>query len=123
MTVHFVIILDRRRPVPKEPGEEEEGSLIYILIASVAFMIVLLSLSAMCYIRHRIRRRKLNEKEYEFLRNMKSIRDRLHDYSINDNLELLASAHPGDLIQYPLDCVEYVRDLGEGQFGKVFQGR
>lgn len=123
MTVHFVIILDRRRPVPKEPGKEEEGSLIYTLIASVAFMIVLLSLSAMCYLRHRIRRRKLNEKEYEFLRNMKSIRDRLHDYSINDNLELLASAHPGDLIQYPLDCVEYVRDLGEGQFGKVFQGR
>ena len=106
--------------MPKEPGEREEGSLIYILITSVAFMIVL---SAMCYIRHRIRRRKLNEKEYEFLKNMKSIRDRLHDYSINDNLELLANAHPGDLIQYPLDCVEYVRDLGEGQFGKVFQGK
>lgn len=109
--------------MPKEPGEREEGSLIYILIASVAFLIVLLSFSAICYIQQRVRRRKLNEKEYEFLRNMKSIRDRLNDYSINDNLELLASAPPGDLIQYPLDCVEYVRDLGEGQFGKVFQGK
>ena len=54
---------------------------------------------------------------------MTSIRDRLReDTQTNPLLDLLASSKPGELIQYPLDCVEYIQDLGEGQFGKVFQG-
>ncbi|XP_065652140.1 tyrosine-protein kinase transmembrane receptor Ror isoform X4 [Hydra vulgaris] len=56
---------------------------------------------------------------------MTSIRDHIRENAFNNNplQELLASVEPGEIIQYPLDCVEYIRDLGEGQFGKVFQGR
>ena len=62
---------------------------------------------------------------YQELSTMTSIRDHIRDNAFNNNplQELLASAKPGEIIQYPLDCVEYIRDLGEGQFGKVFQGR
>lgn len=61
--------------------------------------------------------------EYK-LENMTSIREHIRsaDSTINPLMELLASSKPGELIQYPVDCIEYVKELGEGQFGKVFQG-
>ena len=112
--------LDRKRPLPNE----EKNILIHIITASVTLFVVTSLISVILYIRHRIRQRKFKESDLEFLTNMTSIRDRLRQYSIDGNplLELLASSKPGDLVQYPLDCVEYIRDLGQGQFGKVFQG-
>lgn len=112
--------LDRKRPLPNE----EKNILIHIITASVTLFVITSLISVILYIRHRIRQRKFKESDLEFLTNMTSIRDRLRQYSIDGNplLELLASSKPGDLVQYPLDCVEYIRDLGQGQFGKVFQG-
>ena len=112
--------LDRKRPLPNE----EKNILIRIITASVTLFVITSLISVILYIRHRIRQRKFKESDLEFLTNMTSIRDRLRQYSIDGNplLELLASSKPGDLVQYPLDCVEYIRDLGQGQFGKVFQG-
>ena len=108
----------------RKPPNEEKRILIHIITASVALFVITSLISAVIYIRHRIRQRKFKESDLEFLTNMTSIRDRLRQYSIDGNplLELLASSKPGDLVQYPLDCVEYIRDLGQGQFGKVFQG-
>ncbi|KAK3697507.1 hypothetical protein QZH41_002097 [Actinostola sp. cb2023] len=40
-----------------------------------------------------------------------------------DEMKVMSLYNPDDLIQYPLDKVEYVKDLGEGNFGQVFQGR
>jgi len=56
--------------------------------------------------------------------NMTSIREHIlnSESTTNPLMELLASSKPGELIQYPVDCIEYVKELGEGQFGKVFQG-
>ena len=112
--------LDRKRPLPNE----EKNIPIHIITASVTLFVITSLISVILYIRHRIRQRKFKESDLEFLTNMTSIRDRLRQYSIDGNplLELLASSKPGDLVQYPLDCVEYIRDLGQGQFGKVFQG-
>ena len=79
-----------------------------------------------CYRRKESKRKKKlldTEREYK-LENMTSIREHIRsaDSTINPLMELLASSKPGELIQYPVDCIEYVKELGEGQFGKVFQG-
>lgn len=53
-----------------------------------------------------------------------TMRDRLRADTIMalDEMKVMSLYNPDDLIQYPLDKVEYVKDLGEGNFGQVFQG-
>ena len=52
-----------------------------------------------------------------------TMRDRLRAESLKSlDSRLLGLYDPKKLRQYPLDDVQYVKDLGEGFFGKVFQG-
>ena len=52
-----------------------------------------------------------------------TMRDKLRAESLK-SLDTLLSRHydPNKLRQYRLDRVQYVRDLGMGSFGNVFQG-
>ena len=54
-----------------------------------------------------------------------SMRDRLRADSIRmlDQSKIMSLFNPDDITQYPLDRVEYVKDLGQGNFGNVFQGK
>ncbi|KAL9962852.1 hypothetical protein ACROYT_G031998 [Oculina patagonica] len=53
-----------------------------------------------------------------------TMRDRLRAESLKSlDSRLLGLYDPNKLRQYNLDHVQYVKDLGEGFFGKVFQGR
>ena len=87
---------------------------------------MLILIAVCCYRRRESqKKKKLYDTEMEYkLENMTSIREHIRsaDSTINPLMELLASSKPGELIQYPVDCIEYVKELGEGQFGKVFQG-
>ena len=52
-----------------------------------------------------------------------TMRDRLRAESLKSlDSRLLGLYDPNKLRQYRLDHVQYVKDLGEGFFGKVFQG-
>lgn len=52
-----------------------------------------------------------------------TMRDRLRAESLKSlDSRLLRLYDPNKLKQYRLDHVQYVKDLGEGFFGKVFQG-
>ena len=52
-----------------------------------------------------------------------TMRDRLRAESLKSlDSRLLRLYDPNKLKQYRLDHVHYVKDLGEGFFGKVFQG-
>jgi hypothetical protein len=73
-----------------------------------------------------IRRKKI-ERECAFKRvtfTAVTMRDRLRADTMLalDQTKLLSLYNPDDMIQFPLDRVEYVKDLGEGNFGQVFQG-
>ena len=53
-----------------------------------------------------------------------TMRDRLRAESLKSlDSRLLRLYDPNKLRQYPLDHVSYIKDIGEGFFGKVFQGR
>lgn len=96
-----------------------------IIIASVAGCVLVLVVATILLIKRKRGNQKLIEKtEMSHISNMTSIREHLRADTVNTNPleELLASSKPGELLQYPLDCVEYIKELGEGQFGKVFQG-
>ena len=84
-----------------------------------------------CYRRRVIQKKNIEETETEFTEPImryqipnKTIREHIRSGSDSATplMELLASSKPGELIQYSVDSIEYVNDLGEGEFGKVFQG-
>lgn len=54
-----------------------------------------------------------------------TMRDRLRADTMLalDETKLLSLYNPDDMVQFPLDRIEYVKDLGEGNFGQVFQGK
>lgn len=111
--------LDRSRPVAAE------NSILPVIAAvSAAVVLVITIVVIILVLRHLRRKQQMYKGDHEGATSMTSIRDRIRqDSYVNPLMELLASSKPGELVQYPLDCVEYIRDLGEGQFGKVFQGR
>ena len=74
-----------------------------------------------CVKKRRSKKEKVNEDVELFV----SMRHRLREDSTqNPLMDALAKMDPED--EPPncrLDNVEYVKDLGQGQFGKVFQGK
>lgn len=65
------------------------------------------------------------KKDLEMFTNFTTVRDRIRqDSTPNPLIEALARLTPSQKPPHcRLDKVEYVKDLGQGQFGKVFQGR
>ena len=101
--------------------------MIIIAVGCGSGVLLMILLAVCCYRRRETKKKKkLYEAEKEYnMQNMTSIREHIRsaDSTFNPLMELLASSKPGELIQYPVDCIEYVKELGEGQFGKVFQGK
>ena len=54
-----------------------------------------------------------------------SMRDRIRAETIRalDESKVLSLFNPDDMRQVPLSSVEYIRDLGSGNFGLVFLGK
>lgn len=53
-----------------------------------------------------------------------SVKDHINKLTADDLLKSKIPINDVKLIkQFPVDMVAYERDLGEGQFGQVFQGR
>ena len=99
---------------------EKKNILVHIITASAALFFMTSVISAAFCIRHRIRQKKFKASDLEFI----SMRDQFRQRSTDGNpsLELLADLKQVDLVQYSLVCVEFIRDLRQGQFGKVFHG-
>ena len=78
--------------------------------------------------RSRAKRRELEQeeakKDLEMFTTITTVRDRIRQDSMpNPLVEALARLTPDQKPpQCRLDRMEYVKDLGQGQFGKVFQG-
>lgn len=64
------------------------------------------------------------KRDFEMFSTITTVRDRIRQDSMpNPLVEALARLTPDQKPpQCRLDKVEYVKDLGQGQFGKVFQG-
>ena len=115
ITFLFLFFLDRRRPVVTTPASVKKSKVaLYAAVSSAVLLLFTVIIAAVCLRRYH-RRRRGKKTEFDFLTTMTSIRDRIREESqVNPLLEMLANSKPGDLIQYPLDCVEYIQDLGEG---------
>ncbi|XP_047144848.1 tyrosine-protein kinase transmembrane receptor Ror isoform X2 [Hydra vulgaris] len=115
--------IDRSRPLKKKSFRIK---VFFIPIIALIVLLIMIVITILLRRKCTKKKRKGEQKvSFQELNTMTSIRDHIRENAFNNNplQELLASVEPGEIIQYPLDCVEYIRDLGEGQFGKVFQGR
>ncbi|PFX22845.1 Muscle, skeletal receptor tyrosine protein kinase [Stylophora pistillata] len=109
-----------------KPTPQPESKLEIIL----PIVIVCLFIIAVCVIvfalhrRHKKRRDAVDNGHALTQKGSITMRDRLRAESLKSlDSRLLGLYDPNKLRQYRLDHVQYVKDLGEGFFGKVFQGR
>lgn len=112
------------RTPPEDPENKVSRTVVIIAVVAASVLVVTVLFAIVCISRQRRNKRILFQTEMQHVSNMTSIREHLRADTVSSNPleELLASSKPGELLQYPLDCVEYIKELGEGQFGKVFQG-
>eukprot|EP00794_Sanderia_malayensis_P012117 gene12117-13368_t len=102
---------------------------IAIIAACCGVALLLLVVLIVVYARRRSKRLEIEKKEaakdLELFSNVTTVRDRIRqDSKPNPLLAALAQLSPDQKPpQCRLDRMEYVKDLGQGQFGKVFQGR
>ncbi len=100
------------------------------IIAGCCGAVLLFSIILLAWYIRRRKKSKLEEekkeaaKDLELFSNFTTVRDRIRQDSVpNPLLAALAQLKPEEKPpQCHLDKVEYVKDLGQGQFGKVFQG-
>ena len=94
--------------------------LLVVAIVGVLFVVIVL-----LYQRRQERKHQAlkNSKIIAFGSGSMNMRERLKADSMKSlDSRLLRLFDPDKLKQYPLDEVEYVKDLGEGHFGKVYHG-
>ncbi len=108
---------------PTSPLDDNKLKIILPIVLVCLFIIVV------CVIVFVLRRRQQKKRDAvdnaHALSHKGSItmRDRLRAESLKSlDSRLLGLYDPNKLRQYNLDHVQYVKDLGEGFFGKVFQG-
>lgn len=108
---------------PTSPSDDKKLDITLPIVFVCLFIIVV------CVIVFVLRRRR--EKKRDAVDNAHvlshkgsmTMRDRLRAESLKSlDSRLLRLYDPDKLKQYSLDHVQYVKDLGEGFFGKVFQG-
>ena len=100
-----------------------------IIIIAACSSAALLALLVFILLRRRLNKRQEYkrqefEKDMELFTGFTTVRDRIRQDSMpNPLMEALSRLNPEHKPpQCRLDRVEYVKDLGQGQFGKVFQG-
>lgn len=113
--------------VDSTPSPPADGDKLHIIIPPVVigFLLIVVCIILVMFLQRRKKKRKDAVDNAHDITKKGSItmRDRLRAESLKSlDSRLLRLYDPNKLRQYPLDHVQYVRDLGEGFFGKVFQG-
>ncbi|XP_033029346.1 muscle, skeletal receptor tyrosine-protein kinase isoform X2 [Lacerta agilis] len=99
-------------------------TVIISIISSFAMLIILVILALICCRRRKQLKNKTRESAPPALTTLPSelLLDRLHPNPMYQRMPLLLNPKLFSL-EYPRNNIEYVRDIGEGAFGRVFQAR
>ncbi|XP_060093149.1 muscle, skeletal receptor tyrosine-protein kinase [Heteronotia binoei] len=99
-------------------------TVIISIIFSFAMVIILIIIALLCCRRHKQWKNKTRESAPPALTTLPSelLLDRLHPNPMYQRMPLLLNPKLLSL-EYPRNNIEYVRDIGEGAFGRVFQAR
>lgn len=106
------------------PADDNKLEIIIPLII-VGILLILVLVMVFVFWRRRLKQRDAVDNAHAIAKKGSiTMRDRLRAESLKSlDSRLLRLYDPNKLKQYRLDHVQYVKDLGEGFFGKVFQGR
>lgn len=99
-------------------------TVIISIISGFAAAVFLIIFALMCRRRQKLWKNRKREMETPTLTTLPSelLLDRLHPNPMYQRIPLLISTKLLSL-EYPRNNIEYVRDIGEGAFGRVFQAR
>ncbi|XP_019410930.1 PREDICTED: muscle, skeletal receptor tyrosine-protein kinase [Crocodylus porosus] len=99
-------------------------TVIISIISSFALIVIFIIVALICCRRRKQWKNKKRESEAPALTTLPSelLLDRLHPNPMYQRMPLLLNPKLLSL-EYPRNNIEYVRDIGEGAFGRVFQAR
>uniref|UniRef100_A0A674JBM4 receptor protein-tyrosine kinase n=1 Tax=Terrapene triunguis TaxID=2587831 RepID=A0A674JBM4_9SAUR len=99
-------------------------TVIIAIISSFALIVILIIIALVCCRRRKQWKNKKRESQAPALTTLPSelLLDRLHPNPMYQRIPLLLNPKLLSL-EYPRNNIEYVRDIGEGAFGRVFQAR
>ncbi|EMP30780.1 Muscle, skeletal receptor tyrosine protein kinase [Chelonia mydas] len=99
-------------------------TVIISIISSFALIVILIIIALVCCRRRKQWKNKKRESQAPTLTTLPSelLLDRLHPNPMYQRIPLLLNPKLLSL-EYPRNNIEYVRDIGEGAFGRVFQAR
>ncbi|XP_032857428.1 muscle, skeletal receptor tyrosine-protein kinase isoform X3 [Tyto alba] len=111
-------------PPPPPFSPTYSMTVIISIISSFALIIILSIVTLVCCRRRKQWKNKKRESETPTLTTLPSelLLDRLHPNPMYQRMPLLLNPKLLSL-EYPRNNIEYVRDIGEGAFGRVFQAR
>ncbi|XP_049650844.1 muscle, skeletal receptor tyrosine-protein kinase isoform X4 [Accipiter gentilis] len=112
-------------PPPPPPFSPTYSMTVIIsIISSFALVVILSIVTLVCCRRRKQWKNKKRESETPTLTTLPSelLLDRLHPNPMYQRMPLLLNPKLLSL-EYPRNNIEYVRDIGEGAFGRVFQAR
>ncbi|XP_068279596.1 muscle, skeletal receptor tyrosine-protein kinase isoform X4 [Nyctibius grandis] len=111
-------------PLPPPVSPTYSMTVIISIISSFALIVILGIVSLVCCRRRKQWKNKKRESETPTLTTLPSelLLDRLHPNPMYQRMPLLLNPKLLSL-EYPRNNIEYVRDIGEGAFGRVFQAR
>ena len=112
-------------------AEKSSSGRNIVLIAAIAgsVVVVFVLVAVLVWRTRASNKRELKEvetiKDLELFTTITTVRDRIRQDSMpNPLVEALSQLSPDQKPpQCRLDRMEYIKDLGQGQFGKVFQGQ
>jgi len=108
---------------PTSPSDDKNLDIILPIVLVCVFIIVVIVIVFVLWQRRQKKRDAVDNGHALSHKGSMTVRDRLRAESLKSlDSRLLRLYDPDKLKQYRLDHVQYVRDLGEGFFGKVFQG-
>ncbi|XP_038026824.1 muscle, skeletal receptor tyrosine-protein kinase isoform X4 [Anas platyrhynchos] len=111
-------------PPPPSFSPTYSMTVIISIISSFALSVILGIVTLVCCRRRKQWKNKKRESETPTLTTLPSelLLDRLHPNPMYQRMPLLLNPKLLSL-EYPRNNIEYVRDIGEGAFGRVFQAR
>ncbi|XP_035166712.1 muscle, skeletal receptor tyrosine-protein kinase [Oxyura jamaicensis] len=111
-------------PPPPSLSPTYSMTVIISIISSFALIVILSIVMLVCCRRRKQWKNKKRESETPTLTTLPSelLLDRLHPNPMYQRMPLLLNPKLLSL-EYPRNNIEYVRDIGEGAFGRVFQAR
>ncbi|OXB72916.1 UNVERIFIED_CONTAM: hypothetical protein H355_005383 [Colinus virginianus] len=111
-------------PPPPSYSPTYSMNVVISIISSFALIVILGIITLVCCRRRKQWKNKKRESETPTLTTLPSelLLDRLHPNPMYQRMPLLLNPKLLSL-EYPRNNIEYVRDIGEGAFGRVFQAR